>query len=437
MRTVFGAELSLSNTVRTEDPIRPARTCWCWPAAGGYRRLSRQLAAAHLAGGEKGRPLYDYDTLTEAAGGHWHILTGCRKGHVRQALSTGGPEAAAEALADLVDRFGRDRVSVELTHHGDPLDDERNAALAALAPRFGLTVVATTAAHFAEPGRARLAMAMGAIRARQSLDEAAGRLAPLGGSHLRSGDEMARLFFRYPEAVTAAADLGEQCAFGLALIAPSCRRSTFQKATPKTAGCGSWSWSGPPGGTGRGPRPGGLRADRTGARRHRRVEVPGLLPGGARHHPVLSAQRHPVSGKGIGGQLRGLLRAGVTAVDPIANELLFERFLRPPGTGRPTSTSTSNRICARGDPVRLRQVRPGLRRPGRQRHHLSGPQRGARHGPCARVLPGSAGRLEQTDQPLERAGRFPDIEDIPGPVIDLAMQIKNLPRHMGIHPAAW
>ncbi|PRC55283.1 hypothetical protein C6A85_44465, partial [Mycobacterium sp. ITM-2017-0098] len=85
--------------------------------------------------------------------------------------SAGGPEAAAAALADLVDRFGRDRVTVELTHHGHPLDDERNAAPAALAPRFGLDVVATTAAHFAEPSRGRLAMAMGAIRARNSIDE--------------------------------------------------------------------------------------------------------------------------------------------------------------------------------------------------------------------------------------------------------------------------
>ena len=186
----------------------------------GYRRLSRQLAAAHLAGGEKGKLRYDFDALTEAAGGHWHILTGCRKGTVRQALSEGGPEAAKRALADLVDRFGADRVSIELTHHGHPLDDERNAVLAGLAPHFGVGVVATTGAHFAHPSRRRLAMAMGAIRARQSLDAAAGWLAPLGGSHLRSGEEMARLFAQRPEAVTAAAELGEQCAFGLALIAP-------------------------------------------------------------------------------------------------------------------------------------------------------------------------------------------------------------------------
>ena len=189
MRTVFGAELSLGDAHLLVLARGPE----------GYRRLSRQLAAAHLAGGEKGRPRYDYDALTEAAGGHWHILTGCRKGHVRQALSTGGADAAAAALADLVDRFGASRVSVELTHHGDPLDDERNAALADLAPRIGVGVVATTAAHFAEPSRGRLAMAMAAVRARQSLDDAAGWLTPRGGAHLRSGDEMARLFAQCPE----------------------------------------------------------------------------------------------------------------------------------------------------------------------------------------------------------------------------------------------
>ena len=146
----------------------------------------------------------------------------------------------AAALADLVDRFGADRVSVELTHHGHPLDDERNAALAVLAPRFGLGVVATTGAHFAGPSRGRLAMAMGAIRARQSLDEAAGWLAPLGGSHLRSGDEMARLFAQCPE-------VGDRR--GRTRRAVRVRSGAHRTAaaavrraagTPRTAGCVSW-----------------------------------------------------------------------------------------------------------------------------------------------------------------------------------------------------
>src|SRR6202047_1084723 len=115
MRTVFGAELSLGSGARTDDPD-PAGPHLLVLARGpeGYRRWSRQLAAAHLAGGEKGKPRYDFDALTEAAGGHWHILTGCRKGAVRQALSDGGPEAAERTLADLVDRFTAGRVSIEL-----------------------------------------------------------------------------------------------------------------------------------------------------------------------------------------------------------------------------------------------------------------------------------------------------------------------------------
>ncbi|MGA8545111.1 MAG: PHP domain-containing protein, partial [Mycobacterium sp.] len=104
MRTVFGAELSLASGARTDDPD-PAGPHLLVLARGpeGYRRLSRQLATAHLAGGEKGKLRFDFDALTDAAGGHWHILTGCRKGHVRSALAAGGPDAAAAALGDLVD----------------------------------------------------------------------------------------------------------------------------------------------------------------------------------------------------------------------------------------------------------------------------------------------------------------------------------------------
>ncbi|MGE0214265.1 PHP domain-containing protein, partial [Mycolicibacterium sp.] len=74
MATVFGAELSLAGGSRTDHPDPPGPHLLVLArGAEGYRRLSRQLAAAHLAGGEKGVLRYDYDALTEAAGGHWHI----------------------------------------------------------------------------------------------------------------------------------------------------------------------------------------------------------------------------------------------------------------------------------------------------------------------------------------------------------------------------
>ena len=273
---------------------------------------------------------------TDAAGGHWHILTGCRKGHVRSALATGGPDAAAAALADLVDRFGADRVSVELTQHGHPLDDEINAELAELATRFGLRSVATTGAHFAAPSRRRLAMAMGAIRARQSLDEAAGWLAPLGGSHLRSGEEMARLFAQRPDAVTAAAELGEQCAFGLALIAP--QLPPFDVPPGHTED--SWLRELAMAGAERryGPR---AQARQAYAQIEHELEIIAQLTFPGYFLVVYDITRFCrennilCQGRGSAANSAVCYALGVTAVDPVANELLFERFLSPVRDGPP------------------------------------------------------------------------------------------------------
>jgi len=424
MRTVFGAELSLSDTSRTDvsDPPGPHLLVLA-RGPEGYRRLSRQIAAAHLAGGEKGKPRYDYDSLTEAAGGHWHILTGCRKGHVRQALSTGGPDAAAVALGNLVDRFGADRVSIELTHHGDPLDDERNAVLAGLAPRFGVGVVATTAAHFAEPSRGRLAMAMAAIRARQSLDDAAGWLTPRGGAHLRSGDEMARLFAQCPNIVTAAADLGEQCSFELALIAP--QLPPFD--TPDGHTEDSWLRELTMiGAAGRyGPR---ASAPAAYAQIERELDVISTLnfPGYflVVHDITQFCRRNDIlcQGRGSAANSAVCYALGVTAVDPVANGLLFERFLSPARDG-PPDIDIDIESDLREQVIQYVYGRYGRDYAAQVANVITYRQRSAIRD-MARALGFSQGQQDAWSK---------QAEDIPESVTDLANQIADLPRHMGIH----
>ncbi|MCV7123249.1 error-prone DNA polymerase [Mycobacterium lacus] len=435
VRTVFGAELSLGSQARTEQPDPPGPHLLVLARGPeGYRRLSRQLAAAHLAGGEKGKPRYDYDALTEAAGGHWHILTGCRKGHVRQALSDSGPDAAGRALADLVDRFGAGRVSIELTHHGQPLDDEHNAALAELAPRFGVGVVATTGAHFAHPSRSRLAMAMGAIRARQSLDSAAGWLAPLGGSHLRSGEEMARLFAWHPDAVTAAAELGEQCAFGLALIAP--RLPPF--AVPDGDTEDSWL---------RSLVMAGAR-DRYGApdaapRAYSQIEhelkviaqlaFPGYFL--VVHDITRFCRENNIlcQGRGSAANSAVCYALGVTAVDPIANELLFERFLSPARDG-PPDIDVDIESDQREKVIQYVYDKYGRDYAAQVANVITYRGRSAVRD-MARALGFSQGQQDAWSKQIGHWNGLDaaDIEDIPQQVIDLATQIRNLPRHMGIH----
>src|SRR5882757_10056884 len=434
--TVFGAELSLGNVARTEEPDPPGPHLLVLARGPeGYRRLSRQLTRAHLAGGEKGKPRYDFDELTEAADGHWHVLTGCRKGHVRQALSTGGPEAAEAALADLVDRFGADRVSIELTRHGHPLDDERNAVLAALAPRFGVGVVASTAAHFAEPERGRLAMAMGAIRARNSMDDAAGWLAPLGGAHLRSGEEMARLFAHCPEVVTAAAELGEQCAFGLALIAPQLPPFDVPDGHDEDSWLrhlvmtGAHNRYGPPE---RSPR--AYQQIEHELKVITQLNFPGYFL--VVHDITRFCRDNGILAQGRGSAANSAVcyALGVTHVDPIANELLFERFLSPARDG-PPDIDIDIESDLREKAIQYVYERYGRDYAAQVANVITYRGRSAVRD-MARALGFSQGQQDAWSKQISRWNGLadsPDVEDIPEQVIDLALQIKNLPRHMGIH----
>ena len=139
MPTVFGVELALSPSAARTGVPDPSGTHLIVLARDpeGYARLSRGIAEAHLAGGEKGKPIFTLDELAGRHGGHWQVLTGCRKGAVAGALTADGPTAAARQLDHLIDCFGRDDVAVELWDHGDPLDTARNDALALLAVERG------------------------------------------------------------------------------------------------------------------------------------------------------------------------------------------------------------------------------------------------------------------------------------------------------------
>lgn len=91
VRVGFGAELSLGLPAPQGGVPDPAGSHLLVLARQqtGYHRLCRVISRAQLAGGEKGRPVYDFDELADELAGHVVVLTGCRKGAVRQALEIG------------------------------------------------------------------------------------------------------------------------------------------------------------------------------------------------------------------------------------------------------------------------------------------------------------------------------------------------------------
>ncbi|MCW4352485.1 error-prone DNA polymerase [Hoyosella sp. YIM 151337] len=431
--TVFGAELGLDAiNPRTGEPD-PDGTHLLVLAQGqeGYRRLSRQLAEAHLAGGEKGKPRYDIDRLTDAAQGHWQILTGCRKGHVRKALAHGGPESAEHALRQLIDRFGT--VALELTRTGLPDDDERNDLLYELAQKYRLPAVATTAAHFARPDRSRLAAAMAAVRARRSLDEVNGWLPPAAHGFLRSGEEMAHLFARYPGVVQTAADIGAQCSFDLRLIAP--QLPPF--GVPKGHTEDSWLREI----TMRGAR------ERYGAahpKAHAQIEhelriikqlgFPGYFL--VVHDIVSFCKRNNIlcQGRGSAANSAVCYAIGITNVDAVANGLLFERFLAPERDG-PPDIDLDIESDRREEAIQYVYQKYGRTHAAQVANVITYRGRSAVRD-MARALGFSQGQQDAWSKRVDRwSGVRNDDEDwgIPKPVLDLAAQIEGFPRHLGIH----
>lgn len=373
--TVFGAELHLPAGGVLDPPTGtpdPRATHLLVLARGpdGYRALSRSIAEAHLATGRKGAADHRLETLAAAADGQWLVLTGCRKGAVRQALEggraavrgarapagagrggagTGGVpsprtpaatwdlDAARAELDTLSALFGRDNVAVEVTDTGDPWDSDRADALAELARRAGLPLVATGAVHHARPADADLAAALAAVRARSSLDDVDGWL-PAGGRHLRSAAEMARRHRRYPHAVTTAADLAAECAFDLALVAPQL------PPYPVPPGHDEASWLRELVRRGALDRYGPPEAERVAgawaqvAHELDVIETLGFPGYFLIVHDLVDFCRQRgilCQGRGSAANSAVCYALGVTAVDAVRHGLLFERFLAPERDGPP------------------------------------------------------------------------------------------------------
>ena len=327
LRTLYGAELSLGLSTPQNGVADPEGQHLLVLARGveGYHRLAGAITEAQLRGDEKGRPSYLEEELAAQSDGNWMILTGCRKGAVRQALITSGRAAAAAELDRLAAQFGRDHVVVELIDHGLPTDSDLNDALISLAHDHKLPAVATNNVHFATPDGGRLGAALAAVRARRSLCDMDGWLSG-PGAHLRSGAEMAQIFGRYPGVVPRTVEIADQCAFNLRLAKPRLPKLDVPKGETPI------SWLRELTRLGADDRYAHIR-DEAEERLRKELAVieekdfPGYFL--IVHDMVKFARDNGILCQGRGSAANSVVCyvLGITAVDPIAFKLPFERFL--------------------------------------------------------------------------------------------------------------
>ena len=444
--TIFGAELSLDLPGGQGGVPDPTGRHLLVLARDpdGYQRLCRVITAAQFAGGEKGRPVYDVAELAAAHGGHWVILTGCRKGAVPAALADGGPgaagqQAAARELGELAAMFGRDNVMVELIGHDQPADDERNDALFELAAGAGMAVIATNNVHYADPPKARLAQALAAIRARRSLDEMDGWLAASGAAYLRSGAEMAARLRRYPGVLERTVGLAAECAFDFTVIAPSLPDFPLPEGKSEAEALRDLVARKAPG------RYGPRRKERVAGaygQIDRELDMIELLgfPGYFLivHDIVEFCENNGIlcQGRGSAANSAVCYAIGITSVDSVRHGLLFERFLSS-GRDGPPDIDLDIEHRRREEVIQYVYGRYGRDRAAQVANVISYRPRMALRD-AGRALGYSP---QQQDQWARQVGPrqygpgqpIPPDSGVPDEVIRLAAQMQRLPRHLGIH----
>jgi error-prone DNA polymerase len=449
VRTVFGTELSFGLSAPQNGIADPEGEHLLLLARGqdGYTSLCRTITRGQLAGhdrelpaaqrAEKGRPVYDLDAVAQEVAGQCVVLTGCRKGAVRKALLAGGKVAAAERLRELVELFGKDGVFVELTDSGLPTDSMHNDALAAMAADLGLPTVATNAAHYATPERGRLAAALAAIRARRGLDEMEGWLPAAGMAHLRSGEEMAEIFARYPGAVQRAALLGMECAFDLHLVAPELPPFDVPDGHSEATYLRERTYLGAAEKYGTATKnPEAYRQLVHELEIIERLGFPGYFLIVSDIVEFCRRSNILCQGRGSAANSAVCYALGITKVDSVRWKLLFERFLAPDRDGYPDIDLDieSNR---REEVIQYVYRKYGRLCTAQVANVITYRSRSAVRD-AARAFGHSPGEQDAWSKQIDRWGALRDTEndhdhDIPGSVIGLASALEDFPRHLGIH----
>jgi len=282
----------------------------------GYRNLCRLLTAGAL-GREKGATQVGWEAVEEHAAGLFCLAGGAD-----------GPLAAEDGAA-VLDRlravFGA-RLAVDIHRHRDRTGEHLARQLMDLATAHHVPVVATNDVRHAAPAGRALLDVLTCIRLGTTLDQAGRRLLANAERHLKPPAEMAALFRDLPETIRQSRRIAERCAFTLADL--GYRFPDFPLPSGETP-------------------LGHLRAlTYRGARERYRTLTPRVRR--QLEHELGMIGRLDLAGyflivwdivrfcraRGILCQGRGsaansavCYALGITAVDPIAMELLFERFL--------------------------------------------------------------------------------------------------------------
>jgi error-prone DNA polymerase len=179
----------------------------------GYRNLCRLITRMKLRA-KKGEGSVQAEEIADASGG-LICLTGGSEGPLAHALAQGGIGAAIERVEQLGRAFGRENVYVELQRHLARDEETRNQAAVEVARKLKLPLLATNGVSHAQPEQRELLDVFTCIRHHRVLANAGRLLSRNSERHFKPHAEMAALFADLPEAVANTAELSSRLQFSL------------------------------------------------------------------------------------------------------------------------------------------------------------------------------------------------------------------------------
>ena len=294
----------------------------------GYQNLCRLITKMKLRAHKDEGTVFE-DELQEYSQG-LICLTGADDGPLAFALKNGGIETARHAVERLIHIFGRGNVYVELQRHFHREQELRNRAAIEIARSLHLPLLATNGVRYATQDARELCDVFTAIRNHCSLNTAGRLLARNSDCYFKSSEEMKALFADLPEAITNTVELSSRLEFTLEDLGyefpkypvpegesmMSFLRERTREGFQSRYGCASAELKN---------------------KAHSQIERElGLieklkLPG---YFLIVwdlvrfcGQQNILVQGRGSAANSAVCYSLGITAVDPIRMELLFERFL--------------------------------------------------------------------------------------------------------------
>ena len=179
----------------------------------GYQNLCRLITKMKLRA-KKGEGAVFEAELKEHAHG-LICLTGGAEGPLAAALRQGGVEEARKQVEHLIGIFGRGNVYVELQRHFQREEETRNRAAIAIARSLNLPLLAANGVCYATAKDRELCDAFTAIRHHRALSTAGRLLARNSERHVKSPQEMQELFTDLPEAIANTLELSARLEFTL------------------------------------------------------------------------------------------------------------------------------------------------------------------------------------------------------------------------------